>query len=445
MRSFTYRAGLLLVAASACGDLPTEALGTHGASSSSSSSGPDAGTTVVVDDGSTGLPPLEGSTSSASGSSSSSSSGGSSSEGDSSSDGGETGEPLPACGDGQVAVGELCHVLGPSIAVAPAPGRLALGDLDVDGDVDIVLANPLSTMLVVLWGVGDGNFVAPQPLLNAGAVVDDLVLLDVSGDGSPDLVVTDRLGSRVVTYAGNGAGGLFFAGQYPAELAPIRLVAGRVDPDAILDLLALSTSSAAVLRGNGLAGFIPQQQVTLPTGPHAPGLHDLDGDGDLDFLTVNQAGGNTTCFLNMAGTLSPSVIHDTANTPAGQAVGDIDEDGDLDLVVVHASTDDLGVLLGDGLGALGAETLLDVADDPRAVALADLDSDGHLDLAIVHATANLLVLYKGAGNGVFTEGPSFVVSGPTDLYLTELNGDGVPDFVIARAADSAVQVLISSP
>lgn len=444
---------LVVLAAAACSDPPPEAMTTTGELGSSSS----AGTTDDLDTGpipsettTSSGPPLDEGTSSSSSSEGSSSStsaddGTSTSTGGSSSDTGDTGEPLPLCGDGQVAAEELCHVLGPAIMVAPAPGRLALDDVDQDGDVDIVLANALSPMVVVLWGVGDGNFIAPQSLLLAGAVVDDLALVDLSDDGAPDLVVTDRLGSRVVTYANDGAGDLFFAGQYPAELAPVRLAAGEIDGDGVPDLVALAATSAAVMHGNGLAGVIPAQQLVLPTGPHTPGLFDLSGDGQLELVTVNQGGGNTTSWLNMGGTMAPGIDHDTAATPTGLAMGDIDEDGDLDLVLAHSSTDDLGVLLGDGLGDLGAEAILDVADDPRAVALADLDSDGHLDLAVTHGALGMLMLHAGLGDGTFDAGVGLPLGGPADLYVTDLNADDVPDLVITRPADSSVQALVSDP
>ena len=442
----------LLLATGAC-QVPAEALGPLDGGSGSSSGSSDAGTRgssttdattstgPVLDDGtsssSSGDPPATG-TSTSEGSSTTSSTGGSESS--------ESGEPLPQCGDGQVAADELCHILGPAIVVAPAPGRLALGDLDLDTHVDLVLANPLSPMLTVLLGVGDGNFIAPQPLLNAGAVVDDLVLVDLSDDGALDLVVTDRLGSRVVSFANDGTGVLFFAGQYPAELAPVRLAAGELDGDGVPDLVALAVTSAAVMHGNGLAGVIPQQQITLLAGPHAPGLFDVSLDGQLDLVTVNQSAGNVTCWLDAGGMLEvPAIEHDTAATPSSLAMGDIDGDGDLDLLLVHTSADDLGVLLGDGMGALGPESLIDVADDPRAVALADLDSDGTLDLAITHGTPGLLVLYRGVGDGTFMEGPGHAMSGPADLYVDDLDADGVPDLVVTRPADAAVQVLLSDP
>ena len=425
---------LLVLATVGCHDLPTEAMGITGdASTTTDDTG--SGETTVVATGSTSQGDATGSTSSGLGTTEESGSG--SSE--------DTGEPLPSCGDGLVAAGELCHELGPPIAVAPAPMRIATGDLDLDGATDLVLANPNAPELQVLYGVGDGDFVAPQLLLTAGTAVDDLALGDVTGDGSVDLVLTDDTGARVVSYANDGGGGLFFAGLYPAPLAPLRITLGDVDGDGTPDLVAAGSGTASLMLGNGLAGFLPVQDLALPAGPHRLGLFELDGDGVLDLLTVNGGGGNTTCFLGDGVGLGEGVDHDTAATPEGLAVGDIDEDGFADLVVAHAAGDDVGVLLGDGSGALGAADLRMVGDDPRAMVLADLDHDGHLDLAIAHTVPGQVALHLGVGDGTFVPGPVHVVEGAAELALAEINGDGVPDLVILRPQSSAVQVLRSAP
>ncbi len=436
--------GLLLLGVLGCNPLPAEALGT---SDSSGTAASEDSTTAASEPMTTSGPVLDSSTSgSTSGllTTTTSSTGEDSTSGDPSGSS-VTGDPRPACGDGLVAADEMCHELGPIIALDPAPDRIAVGDLDGDGAADLVFANVLSPLVVVLYGVGDGNFVAPQILLDAGAPVADLVLEDFSGNGSPDLVVTDTVGTRVVTFANDGSGGMFFAGQFPAGLAPVRLTAGLVDDDAIPDLIALSNNMAQVMRGNGLAGFIPSQLLTVPNGPHGVGLFALDLDPALDLLTINQGGGNTSCFPNLGDMFDMPVTHDTANAPLGPAVGDINGDGALDILVTHAAGDDVGVLLNDGMGAFGSEEILVVDDDPRAVILADLDTSGTLDMLTAHTTPGLVVMHPGVGDGTFGMGPSFEVPAVSQLNIAQLNGDGVPDVVLMRTTDSSVQVLLSAP
>jgi len=429
------------LAATACSDLPTEAIGDSEASTTGASSG---GTNDDSGQSETN-PPLDGESSATSSGtdSPSTTSTTTTNEGDSSSS--DTGEPLPVCGDGIVTAGELCHDLGALIAVDPAPDRVAISDLDQDGTLDLFLTNDGSTVVQALWGTGNGSFIAPQVLVDADAVIDDLAIADFSGDGWPDLVLTDRLGTRLVTYAGDTMGDVFFAGQYPTLPLPLRLTVGDVDGDGILDLVAMGTNSASLMLGNGLAGFIAQPPFSVPSGPYWVGLHDLDLDTELDLLTINQSGGNTSCFLGQGGGFGEGVDHDTDSNPQSMAVGDIDENGALDLLVTHAASDEVGVLLGDGLGALGPESMLLLAEDPRTVALADLDSDGHLDMVVAHPTPGLLVLHQGVGDGTFIEGPIFNLVAVSELRVADINADGVPDVVLLEANNSSVQVLLSDP
>lgn len=428
-----------------CGDLPAEAQGSATTAPSTgvlddSSDGPDATTTTTTTtNGSSGADP-DSSGSSTDGGSTETTAG----ESDSSS-GGPPVEPRPNCGDGLVAMNELCHELGPAIALGLSPERIGITDFDGDGTQDLIVGEPTSAELVVLWGVGDGNFVAPQPFLTADAPIDDFAVTDLSGDGWPDLVLTDRANFRLIVFAGDGAGGVFFAGLYPADLAPLRLHLGFINDDPIVDVVASGTTTLSVMHGNGLAGFLPSQTLPIATGPHWLGLFDLDFDGQRDLVTVNRAGTSVSTFSNIDGVMQEPDSFTTASLPQGMAIGDIDGNGTPDLLVAHSSADTVGILLGDGAGGFSEETTVDVTDDPQAVALADLDSDGALDLAVAHNPGDALVLHKGAGDGTFTKAPSLFVEQAADLRAADFNGDGVPDLVVLRPADEAIQVLVSAP
>ncbi|MEM7152932.1 MAG: VCBS repeat-containing protein [Myxococcota bacterium] len=429
---------------SGCQDLPTEAQGTGGDTGSATE--PMATTvdeSMLADTTATGTDSSAGA-----GESTSTTSPGTTTEDDASDSSSETtAAPEPLCGDGFVVPTEQCHVLGPAIELTPSPERLAIVDFDEDGALDLLVSNRLSPEVHALWGVGTGDFLAPQLLVTASANVEDLVAADYSGDGTPDLVLTDTPGLRVVSYAGSGDGGLFFAGQYPLPLAPTRLVTGDIDGDGTPDLVAAGNTVATLMRGNGLAGFIPQQDLSMPTGPHYLGLPDLDGNGDLDFVTVNQGrGGNTTCFFNQGTEFGESTIHDTASAPRGLAWGDIDENGTLDLLVTHITGASVGILLGEGAGGIAAQSLLMLEDtDPRSVQLADFDRDGHLDIVVAHFNPGLVVMHMGLGDGTFVPGPRFEVTTPGDLWVDDLNDDEVPDVVIMRPLSGALQVLYSQP
>ena len=429
--------------ATGCQDLPTEAQGTTsetalGTSTAIGSTGPSSPADTT--DGNVD-------TSSEGGAGTTNATGDPATDDASDSSSETTAAPEPQCGDGLVAPTEQCHTLGPAIELMPAPERVAIVDFDEDGLQDLLVSNRFSPEIHALWGVGTGDFLAPQLLVTADANVEDLASADFSGDGTPDLVLTDTTGLRVVSYAGDGEGGLFFAGLYPALLPPTRLVTGDIDGDGTPDLVATGNTQATFLRGNGLAGFIPEQQLTMPNGPHTLGLPDLDGNGDLDFVTVNQGrGGTASCFFNQGTELGEPIVHETASAPRGLAWGDIDEDGTQDLLTTHITGSYVGISLGQGAGGLAEQSLLMLEDtDPRSVQLADFDTDGHLDMLVVHYTPGVVVMHIGVGDGTFIPGPRFEVATPGDVWIDDINGDGVPDAVITRPVSAALQVLYSEP
>ena len=65
---------------------------------------------------------------------------------------------------------------------------IAVGDLNGDGKLDLVLGNN-PTSIQVAYGNGDGTF-QPGPLIGIGAVPNALAVADVNGDGLPDIIVS---------------------------------------------------------------------------------------------------------------------------------------------------------------------------------------------------------------------------------------------------------------
>ena len=65
------------------------------------------------------------------------------------------------------------------------------------------------------------------------------------------------------------------------------------------------------------------------------------------------------------------------------ALGDLNGDHKLDIVVANALSDNVSVLLADGMGSFGAhEPAFDVGSTPWTVALGDLNGDGKLDIVV---------------------------------------------------------------
>ncbi len=84
---------------------------------------------------------------------------------------------------------------GVSYTVGDNPRSLALGDLDGDGDLDLILAD-YSRAVTILLGNGDGSFTAGSVNI-AGITVSAIAVGDLDGDGDIDITTGNRYADGV--------------------------------------------------------------------------------------------------------------------------------------------------------------------------------------------------------------------------------------------------------
>lgn len=124
-------------------------------------------------------------------------------------------------------------------------GPVAAGDLDADGDIDLVKASAGATKLHVLLGDGAGGFSAPTSYDSAGGW--SLILGDFTGDGNLD--VAHSITQNLSVFPGQGDGTLAprmdFAVSHSSYYNGM-LAAGDFNGDGWLDAAINDTSDQAV-------------------------------------------------------------------------------------------------------------------------------------------------------------------------------------------------------
>ena len=300
-----------------------------------------------------------------------------------------------------------------AIAEVPGPAHVHAADLDADGDLDLAVAslgvlfpnNQKIGAVVLLEQTARGRF-TPHVVLDKVARVADVRTGDLDGDGDLDLSVAHFGYDQGETRWLENQGGWRFASHLLQELS----------------------------------------------GPINAEIADIDGDSDLDIVTlVSQEWEEIYAFVNDGrGQFTPRRIFGASNEDFGSSwisLADLDGDGDPDVVYSNGDAFDYATTSGRSWNGLqwlentggGAFTYHRLADIPGASGpqAADLDGDGDLDIAVVSAynnwadpNAQSLVVLEQTSRGVFTLRD--VASTPTHLLalaIGDLTGDGRPDLV----------------
>jgi len=294
-------------------------------------------------------------------------------------------------------------VAGDPVATGFEPHLVTLADLDGDRDLDLVVASHDSGAVVVKLGDGTGRFTdAPGSPVTAFAVErphnHGLVVGDLNGDGNADIVVADQTQRSVAVLLADGRGGVALAGPPIAlggEAYPPAL--GDLDGDGRLDLVVplISTDGIGVMLGDGKGRFAPAPGSPYHTGrarPYSITLADFDRDGALDVFAPHDDTNDISVLLNDGhGALRPA-----PGSPASAGLrlwrasaADVDGDGAID--VIGAGSGSLIVFRGDGRGGLSVSRREPV-DGWTAIA-ADLDGDGRPDFATADQRTNALLVW----------------------------------------------------
>jgi len=329
--------------------------------------------------------------------------------------------------------------------VPGSPGAIATGDLNGDGQPDVVVTGGSDPVSVMIAQLGT-QFRAPvgYPLDANSSNPRGVAIGDLNGDGKPDVIVSAAGGpASVSVLLGSGDGTLRPAQGTSLPLAGVEnLVLGDFNRDGKLDVAVASDGGASdggveILLGNGDGTFRAPVAYTV-AGLHAQAVVavDVNGDGKLDLAAIMLGTfgqpGTLAVFLGQGdGTFAAARTLPLKIFAMDIAAGDLNGDGKPDLAAGGGNSVD--ILLGDGAGGFRElPTLVQTNFAAQKVVVADLDGDGKPDLIVADAEG---IYFLGNGDGTFQAGQYFVSGqSPVAMALTRFSGGAVsgprPDLVI---------------
>lgn len=276
-------------------------------------------------------------------------------------------------------------------SIPTSAGRLRLGDLDGDNDLDVVIS-----AIDVVQMRNEGAFFAFAPIVTSGLTSDservDSFIADIDGDGIKDVGYTDSSGHSWVR------GGLMNGDWMPGErtslpgaddggsgLALVRV--GR-EREGDLDIIGFNrhTANAHLISNLGRGEFESDETVAVCTSEFDGARHgvvaDFNDDGLPDIVVSCMDGDGAVTLGTERGFADPVAL------PLAGAfrpfVADVDDDGDMDVLLTSRSLERAVIFLNDGKGAFSLSEIQFTAPGPVWAAVADdINGDGVMDVVVV--------------------------------------------------------------
>ena len=330
---------------------------------------------------------------------------------------------------------------------------LAIGDIDNDGILDIVVTASAFGIIGFLIGNGDGTFKDfKTSAIDIDSQLNYITLADLNGDNQLDIVTVCRDRNRILILFGRGHDNFtnFTAYSTGAGSLPNSATIGDFNKDNILDIIVANggTANVVILFGCGNETFLLGPPYVSPweSVPSYLAIGDFNNDSRLDFVIAGYKHPFVDVFLSYGTVPFGSVTlfeYEIGLQPQSVAVGDMNHDGWSDIVVANYQHGSVGILLSLGRGVFSSMTKYVTGNNsaPYSVVIADFNNDHHLDIVVSNSGTDELIILLGRGDGTFFISANYstgVRSRPYTVVTSDFDDDHILDIAVTNSGTSNI-------
>lgn len=348
-----------------------------------------------------------------------------------------------------------------------APYPIASGDIDNDGYNDLVVGTDFGGAVFWFKNDGNGNFTQQPTVTNTLARVIDIVLVDINGDTTLDILASSFTDDKIVYYPNN----LSNPGTFGSEITIASSIDGATDievvllnGDSFLDVVvsAFNADKIVWFAGNEDGTFGTENlMINSIVKPGSFDLKDINTDGELDLVVANainidnEPGMNSSVievFFNSGLTFAKdanSVTNDK-DYLFNVSFEDINSSNNNGITYDILATDIFGNLTHYNRNALGSydETIIPTSiANPASVAMYNIDDspDGLKDIIMSsgqNGIGNDLVWFKNNGLGNFSA-ETVIDASQSNTYkftVSDFDNDGDLDIATAAYGDDQISI-----
>ncbi|CAF1053779.1 unnamed protein product [Adineta steineri] len=338
-----------------------------------------------------------------------------------------------------------------------APYYAAVGDLNGDNRLDIVVLLYDNRAALIFLGYGDGTF-SRQDAFSTGSNTAPFscAIADMNNDKYLDIIISDCDAGKVILLMGFGNGSFANEQSYSTiDNSCLKSVAiSDFNNDSVLDIVVTNSNNdmIGIMLGSIYTNGVRENTYSTGTSPHprAISLGDFNNDAQLDIVLANYGSDSLEILLgykNGSFPMQMKISTGSLSVPTSTGVGNFNNDSILDIIVSNSYAENIGIFLGFGNGSFETPQTYStgIGSIPQSVAVGDFNNDKQLDIAVASTGTDSTFVLLQYNSGTFRKQISYdtgIDSTPWSVSTGDFNNDGWADFIIVYSGSDSLGVYL---